>query len=70
MIEYFPGYKTDHWYSNGHIILYSRLEGEMDNEVMDGRFMKLTKGRCYFVGDNNESHRTFTATGCKLFIVD
>jgi len=31
---------------------------------------KLTKGMCYFVGDNNEAHRTSTASGCKLFIVD
>ncbi|MBK6935514.1 MAG: DHCW motif cupin fold protein [Chitinophagaceae bacterium] len=68
MVEYSPGYKADHWCSKGHIILC--IEGEMDTELQDGRIMKLTKGMCYFVGDNNESHRTYTATGCKLFIVD
>jgi hypothetical protein len=74
MVEYSPGYKADHWCQKGHIILC--LEGEMDTELSagpggkDGRIMKLTQGLCYFVGDNNEAHRTSTSTGCKLFIVD
>jgi quercetin dioxygenase-like cupin family protein len=68
MVEYSPGYKADHWCSKGHIILC--LEGEMDTELKDGRIMKLTKGMCYFVGDDNEAHQTSTLTGCKLFIVD
>lgn len=68
MVEYSPGYKADHWCSKGHIILC--LEGEMYSELDDGRVTKLTKGMCYFVGDNNEAHRSTTATGCKLFIVD
>ena len=68
MVEYSPGYKADHWCSKGHIILC--LKGEMNTELEDGRVMKLTKGMCYFVGDNNEAHRTFTVEGCKLFIVD
>ncbi len=74
MVEYSPGYKADHWCSKGHIILC--IEGEMDTELSavsggeDGRIMKLTKGMCYFVGDNSEAHRSSTTTGCKLFIVD
>lgn len=68
MVEYSPGYKADHWCSKGHIILC--LEGEMDSELDDGRVMKLSKGMCYFVGDNNEAHRTTTSGGCRLFIVD
>lgn len=68
MVEYIPGYKADHWCSKGHIIFC--MEGEMDTELEDGRIMKLLKGMTYFVGDNNEAHRTSTITGCKLFIVD
>jgi quercetin dioxygenase-like cupin family protein len=68
VVEYSTGYKADHWCSKGHIILC--LEGEMNTELEDGRVMNLQKGMCYFVGDNNEAHRTSTATGCKLFIVD
>lgn len=68
MVEYSPGYKADHWCSKGHIILC--LEGEMQTELIDGRSLVLTKGMCYFVGDNNEAHRSSTDGGCKLFIVD
>lgn len=68
MVEYSPGYKADHWCSKGHIILC--LEGEMETELADGRVMKLSKGMCYFVGDNNEAHRTSTTDGCRLYIVD
>jgi hypothetical protein len=68
MVEYSAGYKADHWCSKGHIILC--LEGVMNTELKDGRIMKLTKGMCYFVGDENEAHQTSTVSGCKLFIVD
>lgn len=68
MVEYSAGYKADHWCSKGHIILC--LEGEMNTELEDGRVMNLQKGMCYFVGDNNEAHRTSSSAGCKLFIVD
>ncbi len=68
MVEYSAGYKADHWCSKGHIIYC--LEGEMNTELKDGRIMKLSRGMCYFVGDNNEAHKTFSTKGCKLFIVD
>ncbi len=68
MVEYSAGYKADHWCNKGHIILC--LEGETETELMDGRVMKLSKGMCYFVGDDNEAHRTSTVNGCRLYIVD
>lgn len=68
LVEYSAGYKADHWCNKGHIIYCT--EGEMDTELKDGRIMKLSKGMCYFVGDNNEAHKTSTSSGCKLFIVD
>ena len=68
IVEYSPGYKADHWCSKGHVILCT--EGEMDTELEDGRILKMTKGMCYFVGDNCEAHRSSTINGCKLFIVD
>jgi hypothetical protein len=68
MVEYSAGYKADHWCSKGHIMLC--IEGEMDTELEDGRIFKLSKGMCYFVGDNDEAHRSSTERGCKLFIVD
>lgn len=67
-MEYAPGYKADHWCSKGHII--HCLEGNMTTELEDGRFMELTAGSTYIVGDGNEAHRTFSEGGCVLFVVD
>lgn len=68
MVEYSPGYVSDHWCSKGHIILC--LEGEMDTTLVDGRVMRLTAGSSYQVADNAEAHRSATEVGAKLFIVD
>ena len=67
-VEYSAGYKADHWCNKGHVL--HCIAGEMDTELEDGRIMKLRAGMTYFVGDNNEAHRSSTFTGCKLFIVD
>jgi hypothetical protein len=68
IVEYEPGYLADHWCSKGHVIFC--MEGEMLTELADGRSFHLKKDMCYFVGDNNEAHRSSTKTGCRLFIVD
>ena len=68
MVEYTPGYLADHWCSKGHILLC--LEGRLDTELEDGRTVTLTPGMSYQVADNAEAHRSSTAIGAKLFIVD
>ena len=68
MVEYTPGYLADHWCSKGHILLC--LEGQLDTELKDGRKFTLTPGMSYQVADGGEAHRSSTATGAKLFIVD
>jgi mannose-6-phosphate isomerase class I len=68
MVEYSKNYLADHWCDKGHIIFC--VEGEMITELRDGRKFNLTKGMSYQVGDNAESHRTESADGVKLFIVD
>ncbi|MES2039145.1 MAG: DHCW motif cupin fold protein [Pseudomonadota bacterium] len=68
MVEYTPGYLADHWCSKGHILLC--MEGEMQTELDDGRVLTLTAGMSYQVADGAEAHRSSTATGAKLFIVD
>lgn len=68
MVEYSPGYLADHWCSKGHILLC--LEGELHTELEDGRTFILTQGMSYQVADNAEAHRSSTAMGAKLFIVD
>ena len=68
MVEYTPGYLADHWCSKGHILLC--LEGELHTELEDGRVFVLKPGMTYQVADQAEAHRSSTATGARLFIVD
>lgn len=68
MVEYSPGYKADHWCQKGHIIYC--IEGEMVSELENGEEHVLRQGMSYHVSDNLSSHRSYTKTGTKLFIVD
>jgi hypothetical protein len=68
VVEYSPGYLADHWCERGHIIFC--LEGSMTTELSTGEKFELKAGMSYEVSDNMSSHRTFTETGAKLFIVD
>lgn len=68
MVEYSPGYLADHWCSKGHVLLC--LEGELETELEDGRRFTLKPGMSYQVADGAEAHRSQTAVGAKLFIVD
>ena len=68
MVEYTPGYLADHWCVKGHFLLC--LEGELETELEDGRKFTLRPGISYQVADNAEPHRSYTAVGAKLFVVD
>ena len=68
IVEYSAGYLADHWCLKGHILLC--LEGELHTELEDGLSFTLTAGMSYQVADHAEAHRSSTATGAKLFIVD
>jgi quercetin dioxygenase-like cupin family protein len=68
IVEYSAGYLADHWCKKGHVVLC--LEGELYSQLEDGRTFTLTPGTSYFVGDEDEAHRSSTINGCKLFIVD
>jgi hypothetical protein len=68
MVEYTPGYVSDHWCAKGHILLC--VEGELHTELEDGRKFTLTPGMSYQVGDDAESHRSTTEVGARLFVVD
>jgi hypothetical protein len=68
MVDYSPGYLADHWCSKGHVILC--LEGSLHIELADGKKFVLEPGHSYHVGDGDPAHRSRTAVGAKLFIVD
>jgi hypothetical protein len=68
MVEYTPGYVSDHWCVKGHVLLC--LAGELHTELKDGRSFTLTPGMSYQVADNAEPHRSTSPKGATLFIVD
>ena len=68
LVEYTPGYVADHWCSKGHILFC--VEGELHTELQDGRQFVLQPGMSYQVADGAEPHRSSTAAGAKLFVVD
>ena len=68
IVTYSAGYLADHWCLKGHILLCT--EGELHTELEDGRAFTLLPGMSYQVADNHEAHRSSTAVGAKLFIVD
>lgn len=69
IVEYSPGYLADHWCERGHVLYV--LEGELVTELKDGRTFTLKPGQSYQVSDGGDApHRSATAGGAKLFVVD
>ena len=68
MMEYTPGYLTGYWCSKGHVLFC--LNGSLEVKLADGKEFVLRTGHSYYVGDGDPPHRSSTATGAQLFIVD
>lgn len=68
VVEYTPGYVSDHWCVKGHILFC--LAGELHTELEDGRRFTLKPGMSYQVADNAEPHRSTAPLGATLFVVD
>ncbi|HSK09498.1 MAG TPA: DHCW motif cupin fold protein [Vicinamibacterales bacterium] len=68
MVDYSAGYLADHWCSRGHVLLV--LDGELTTELQDGSVHVLKAGQSYQVADAVAPHRSRTAGGARLFIVD
>ena len=68
MMEYSPGHAADHWCQKGHFLLV--VAGELGTELADGRQFVLRPGTSYQVADGAEAHRSHSAAGATLFIVD
>jgi hypothetical protein len=68
IVEYSAGYLADHWCKKGHIV--HCLEGEVCSELETGEKTILKNGMTYVVSDDLSSHRSSTADGVKLLIVD
>lgn len=68
LVEYSGNYLADHWCQKGHIV--HCLEGEFITELSTGEKISLGKNQTYVVSDELSSHRSFSAQGVKLLIVD
>jgi hypothetical protein len=68
MVEYTPGYASDHWCSKGHVLLC--LTGELHTELDNGSVHVLRPGMSYQVADGAQAHRSSAPKGATLFIVD
>lgn len=68
VVEYSPGYVADHWCERGHVVYV--IEGELLNELRDGRSNVLSAGQGYVVADGDGAHRPKSPRGARLFIVD
>jgi hypothetical protein len=68
MVRYTAGYLADHWCKRGHVLLV--LSGTLITELQGGVTVELSAGQSYTVADDASSHRSRTATGATLFIVD
>lgn len=68
MVRYSPGYVADHWCDRGHVLLV--LSGELVTELQDGSTHVLGPGMSYQVASRAAPHRSRTAPGATLFVVD
>jgi len=68
LVEYSPGYVANHWCQKGHILFC--VDGELVTDLQDGRSFTLKPGMSYQVADGAEPHRSRTAKGARLFVVD
>ena len=69
MVEYSPGFRSDHWCPRGHVLLV--LEGELVIELKDGRVINMPPGTSFQAGDDEANpHLAYTEQGAKVFIVD
>ena len=68
LVEYSAGYLADHWCHKGHIV--HCLKGSFATEMENGESHTLAAGMSYIVSDELSSHRSFSADGVQLLIID
>ncbi len=69
MIEYTPGFRSDHWCARGHVLLV--LDGTLAVTLCDGREFFLRPGMSFAVGDDDQDlHLVCSEPGARVFVVD
>lgn len=72
IVEYSKDYTADHWCQKGHIVhcLEGSLVTQMENGNENEKGFTLSKGNSYIVSDGMSSHRSVSADGAMLLIID
>ena len=68
LVDYSAGYMADHWCRKGHLV--HCLEGEFTSQMKNGEEYTLKQGMSYIVSDGCSTHRSLSANGVKLLIID
>jgi hypothetical protein len=69
VVEYSPGYRSDHWCAKGHVFFV--IEGEFGVKLKDGTDCLLGPGMSFLAGDDDANpHRGYSDKGARVFIVD
>lgn len=68
LVHYSTGYQADHWCEKGHMVYC--LDGAFVSELHTGEKFVLSKGQSYIVSDGLSSHRSSSAEGVTLLIID
>lgn len=67
-VSYSANYIADHWCQKGHII--HCLKGDFISQMETGEEIQLKEGMTYVVSDDLSSHRSVSAVGVELLIID
>lgn len=67
-VTYSENYLADHWCQKGHIV--HCLKGNFVSKMATGEEIQLTEGMTYVVSDDLSSHRSLSAAGVELLIID
>lgn len=69
IVEYAPGFESDHWCPRGHFLYV--VEGEIEIRLKSGAIHVLKRGAGFAAGDDEENpHLAVSPTGARVFIVD
>jgi quercetin dioxygenase-like cupin family protein len=69
VVDYSPGFRSDHWCPRGHVLYV--LEGEFHVDLRDGRTFVLRTGMSFQAGDDEANpHLGRSPRGARVFIVD
>ena len=69
IVEYSPGFKSDHWCARGHVLYV--VDGEITVKLKDGREFVLTSGMSFQTEDDaSNPHLAWSNPGTRVFIID